>query len=360
MRISVIIPMPNSMMMMMHLQRRIGTTLVRRQRAGRIGFVQRSLHKNNNSTLSKIEDEEDDEGAQHGRPTKALVLGSSGALGSHVARHLSMELKMQVLGADVMEIPHELTGDWELDGFCALQKDASLSELTRALVHGVHSFVAQDGKGLDVIICASGGWKPDPEPPKTPNVAKNYHNNYKNGLGEDAILQHATAYTETVSSMMHMNLDPVIASSFLAHHYMNTKTGGLMVVIGATAALSPAPGMLGYALAKSASHYLVQTLGACTEHSLESKSIRKMGRSVRQHLPSLDRLRVTGILPTTLDTPANRMARGTTDVRQWVKPQDISKTIAEWITKPSLRPHSGSLFKIFPTEDGKAGLELVR
>jgi dihydropteridine reductase len=313
-----------------------------------------------------MDDDDDDEDMKRRRPTKALVLGSSGALGSHVARHLSMELKMQVLGADVMEIPHELTGDWELDGFCQLKKDASLSELTSALVNGVHSFVAQDGKGLDAIICASGGWKPDPEVPIPSSANENNNinnNNNNNQLGEDQILKHAAAYTETISTMMHMNLDPVIASSFIAQHYMNVRNGGLMVVIGATAALSPAPGMLGYALAKSASHYLVQTLGACTESSLENKSIRKMGRSVRKQLPALDRLRVTGILPTTLDTPANRRNRtmgNEKDTQQWSKPHDISKKIAEWITKPALRPHSGSLFKIYTTEDGNAGFELVR
>lgn len=43
-----------------------------------------------------------------------LVVGSSGALGSVVAKHLSSSRDMTVVGADVMEIPSAFTGDWEV------------------------------------------------------------------------------------------------------------------------------------------------------------------------------------------------------------------------------------------------------
>jgi hypothetical protein len=43
-----------------------------------------------------------------------LVLGSSGALGSVVSKHLSSQEGMTVVGADVLEIPTAFTGDWEV------------------------------------------------------------------------------------------------------------------------------------------------------------------------------------------------------------------------------------------------------
>jgi NAD(P)-dependent dehydrogenase (short-subunit alcohol dehydrogenase family) len=44
-----------------------------------------------------------------------LVVGSSGALGSVVAKHLSSSEHMIVLGADVVELPTDFTGDWEVN-----------------------------------------------------------------------------------------------------------------------------------------------------------------------------------------------------------------------------------------------------
>lgn len=95
------------------------------------------------------------------RPRTALVLGSSGATGSAVARYLSRDLGMKVLGADVMELPNDFTMDWELDDIIALPRQADLSDLTVRLVRGVDFFL-QGEAGLDAIVCASGGWEGDP------------------------------------------------------------------------------------------------------------------------------------------------------------------------------------------------------
>jgi hypothetical protein len=48
------------------------------------------------------------------RPKTVLVVGSSGALGSIVSKHLSSNQHMTVLGADLLEIPSAFTGDWEV------------------------------------------------------------------------------------------------------------------------------------------------------------------------------------------------------------------------------------------------------
>lgn len=144
------------------------------------------------------------------KPKTALVLGSSGALGSTVAHYLSRELGMCVIGADVCELPNET--DWELDGFITvprLEERPSVGEITKKLVQGVDNVLGDDER-LDVIICASGGWQGDPKPPK-----------------EDATLsdieQAAVEYGDAIDRMMGMNLHPVVAAGFCAQQFMENE-----------------------------------------------------------------------------------------------------------------------------------------
>ncbi len=128
------------------------------------------------------------------------------------------------------------------------------------------------------------------------------------------------------------------------------------MVIGATAALQPTPGILGYGLSKCAAHFFVQTLGAITGKSAQTKSKRKESRRLRRHAENLDTMTVVGILPTMIDTPANRSANPKANFDQWTKPKDIAKEIGTWIETPPLRPHSGSLVKVTtPTGEGAKG-----
>lgn len=287
-------------------------------------------------------DEDDDD---VGRPKTALVLGSSGALGSAVSHYLSQTAGMKVIGADVRELPGELNGDWELDGFVPLPKDSTLGDLTTRLVQGVDFYLQDTKSGLDAIVCASGGWQGDPAPPLEGS--------------KDDIEKGALAYAETIQDMLRMNLDPVLATGYLAQQYMGPN--GLLVVIGATAAILPTPGMLGYGVSKAGAHHFVQTMGAMTGQGLESKSIRRQGRKTRQYFPNLDTLHVVGILPSTIDTPSNRKADPEANFDQWTKPLDIAKEIGSWVQKTPLRPHSGSLVKVYTKRDRSgAGFELVR
>lgn len=89
----------------------------------------------------------------------ALVLGSSGALGSTVAKYLSRELGMSVLGADIMEMPKEFNQtDWDLDGFIALpsqdQGPCSAADVTAELALGVYDSLGETDT-IDTIVVAS-------------------------------------------------------------------------------------------------------------------------------------------------------------------------------------------------------------
>lgn len=285
------------------------------------------------------------------RRKTALVLGSSGALGSAVSRHLSQTLKMKVIGADIVELPTELTHSWDLDGFISLPDNAPLPQLTTQLVQGVIDYLyyedqeeeEENDRGLDLIVVASGGWEGDP-----------IREFSKNKDQPDQLIKFAQNYTESILRMRKMNLDPVIAAGFVAQFMSSSSSSdGLMVVLGATASLLPTPGMMGYGLAKVATHHLVQTLGTMTGNPLEPKIIRKQAAGLHQF-----DMTVIGLLPTTIDTPNNRKAMPQGKFDQWTKPLDIAIQIGKWAENPLSRPHSGSLVKVFAGAEG-ATFELV-
>jgi len=314
------------------------------------------------SSYGDDSDSDDDETAEPYKPRKALILGSSGALGSYIAKHFSTELGMQVLGADLLELPSEMTQEWQLDAFCPIDSNGTLQDLTVRLTESVHDFCQDDTNGnniagLDCIVVASGGFAADPVTPKP--VAPG------TPLTREQLLQGASNYASTIDTMLRQNTHPVAAASYIAQHFMTaTPPGGLLVVIGATAALQATPGLLGYGLSKAAAHQCITTMGASSGQSLDPKSVRQQGRKLRTHLPSLDHLCCVGILPTVLDTPANRKAMPNVDTTQtnWTSIAGLTAEISNLLVTPELRPHSGSLVKIFNSNDGtgRASLELVR
>lgn len=117
--------------------------------------------------------------------------------------------------------------------------------------------------------------------------------------------------------------------------------------------------MLGYGLAKAGSHHVVQTMGAITGKSLDTRIKRKEGRRFRQYAAHLDTMSVVGVCPTTIDTPSNRQVNPTADTDGWTKPRDIAIEIGKWVETPQLRPHSGSLVKVTSTKEGST-FEIAR
>jgi NAD(P)-dependent dehydrogenase (short-subunit alcohol dehydrogenase family) len=318
---------------------------------------------------------------------QVLVLGSSGALGSVIARHLSSDEmgNMQVLGADVsQEIPSELyLDDWQLHDFVHLvtpnDDSDSLAALIKQLWLGTAKFLDEtNSPGLDAIVCASGGWTMDVAPAATAAAAAAPMSSSSSWLHKaEQMTDSIDKYAAAVRTMRVQNLEPVLAAAHLVSHMgcMHPDRDGLLVVLGAAAALSSStPGMLSYGMAKSSAHRIVQTLSAATATSLESKSVRQ---AAREHYHTSDnrssgnnlaimphplattsaglyRTTVLGILPTMLDTPNNRAAlppdvNVAAATASWTKPRDIAHQIGAWITEPVVaRPHSGALLKVYP------------
>jgi hypothetical protein len=132
------------------------------------------------------------------------------------------------------------------------------------------------------------------------------------------------------------------------------------VAIGATPALGSTPGMLGYGLAKVGVHHYIATLGDSTGLSAASQGKRQQSKAQRRQNQKLDTLSVIGVLPSTIDTPANRKNMPDADTSQWTPPKDIAKQISSWVEAPVLRPHSGSLIKTVTLPDKGTSFQLVR
>ena len=99
--------------------------------------------------------------------------------------------------------------------------------------------------------------------------------------------------------------------------------GGAIVNIGAAATRAPAAGMAPYAASKAAVMALTESLAA------ELKP----------------RARVNAILPTIIDTPANRTDMPDADFREWVSPADLAK-VAAFLLSPESAAITGEGIKV--------------
>ncbi|CCW12818.1 SDR family NAD(P)-dependent oxidoreductase [Rhodococcus aetherivorans] len=96
--------------------------------------------------------------------------------------------------------------------------------------------------------------------------------------------------------------------------------GGSVVCIGSAAAVRPFPGAATYVASKAAVSALVQAL-----------AVEYAG----------DNIRVNGLLPTMVDTPANRDAMPEADRSSWARPTDIAEVIG-FLLGDSSRAVSGA------------------
>jgi len=309
-------------------------------------------------------------------PKTALILGSSGCLGSALVSHLSSRSSkstsqrggdITVIGADCVEPSSEQLDNHLLDAFIPLphpSTNPTLAKTTRELCLGLKELDdlsgspgrwydgpsgPESGLTLDAVICASGGWEGDPP------TASGKVDDPTDSWMEKLIEADADAHGDGVERMLRMNLYPVLAAGRAMDLYMGEQ--GLFVAIGAAAALAPCPAMYAYGLSKSAVHHYIQTLGASSgpKTGLGHKSQRKKATvELRRSKAYLDDMTALAILPSMIDTPNNRkFADKDADFDNWTKPEDIAKEIGEWLEKPYLRPNSGALIKVFP--DSKRG-----
>jgi NAD(P)-dependent dehydrogenase (short-subunit alcohol dehydrogenase family) len=101
--------------------------------------------------------------------------------------------------------------------------------------------------------------------------------------------------------------------------------GGSIVCVGTRAALQPFSGAAGYIASKAAVVAFAQAVAAEYKH---------------------DGIRCNAILPSVIDTPANRAAMPNADHDRWVRPAEIAGVIAALLST-DLTPTSGAAIPVY-------------
>ena len=196
-----------------------------------------------------------------------IVAGGFGVLGRAVCAYLQ-EIGHKVAAVDIAPTPADFSGH----GF------GGVDLADEAAVTSAYAGAAQALGGLDGVVNVAGGF-----------------------LWETV----ADGSMASWDRMYAMNVRTAAISSKAALTYL--KSGGAIVNVGAAAALKVAAGMAPYAASKAG-------VMALTEGMAEE--LRP------QHI------RVNAVLPTMIDTPANRRDMPDADFSSWVSPRAAAQTIA--------------------------------
>jgi len=112
---------------------------------------------------------------------------------------------------------------------------------------------------------------------------------------------------ETFEAQLRLNLRPTYLVTQAALPHLVAAGGGSIVCVGTRAALQPFPGAAGYVTAKAGVIAFAQAVAV---------EYRDEG------------VRCNALLPSVIDTPANRAAMPRADPSRWVAPAQLAATIA--------------------------------
>jgi NAD(P)-dependent dehydrogenase (short-subunit alcohol dehydrogenase family) len=224
----------------------------------------------------------------------ALVAGGAGALGSAVVAELRGR------GWDVTVLDrHEHGGGSEppagdgdtLGGLRYVQADLLDPESAAAAVDSVD--------GLRAVVNLVGGFAMGPK------------------VGD--------ADLDEFEFMLRLNLFPAFNLARAAMPRLAAAGGGAFVCVSARAALEPFSGAAGYITAKAGVLAFVRALDA------EYRG---------------DGVRANAILPSVIDTPANRESMPGSDWSKWVPPEQIARVVAA-LCSDDLVPTSGAAVPVY-------------
>jgi NAD(P)-dependent dehydrogenase (short-subunit alcohol dehydrogenase family) len=228
-----------------------------------------------------------------------VVTGGTGALGSAVVSEL-LASGARVVATWVVEAERERIAN-EL-------ADQELLELVEA------DLLSEGGAGAAVEATLA-------RPPLTALV------NLVGGYAQGGRVHEAPP--DEIERMLALNVMTAFRSCRAALPAMLDQGGGSIVCVGAKAALEPFPGASGYITSKAAVLAFVRAL------AVEYRD---------------DGIRANAVLPSVIDTPANRAAMPDADHSTWVPPLQIARVI-RFLCSPDSAPTSGAAIPVF----GRAG-----
>src|SRR5512143_2952102 len=130
---------------------------------------------------------------------------------------------------------------------------------------------------------------------------------------------------QTWDSVMNINLRAAFCCMRAALKSMQAAGRGRIVAVGTRMAVEPSPNFAAYAVSKAALVALVKNVAA------EGKAFGVTANIV---------------LPSTIDTPANRAAMPKADFSRWVAPESIAKLIA-FLVSDAAADTSGAVIPIY-------------
>jgi NAD(P)-dependent dehydrogenase (short-subunit alcohol dehydrogenase family) len=130
---------------------------------------------------------------------------------------------------------------------------------------------------------------------------------------------------KTWDGMMTLNLRAAFCAMRAVLKPMTTAKYGRIVAVGSRAAVEAMPNFAAYSVAKAGLVALV-------------KNVAAEGRDLG--------ITANVVLPSTIDTPANRQAMPKSDFSRWVAPESIAKTLV-WLASKEAGDVSGALIPIY-------------
>ena len=219
-----------------------------------------------------------------------LVAGGTGALGGAVLREL-------------VEAGHDVTTTWRAD---------RERERIEAELGGRVSLVEADLSRDDAAMAAVES-VPDLE------AVVNLVGGFSSGAKV-----HETS-SEDFERMISLNLGSAFRLAHAAMPVLTGRGGGAFVGVSARAALQPFSGAAGYIASKAALLAFIKALDA---------EYRNEG------------VRCNAILPSMIDTPANRESMPNADTSKWVQPAEIAKVVRFLVSEESA-PTSGAAIPVY-------------
>jgi NAD(P)-dependent dehydrogenase (short-subunit alcohol dehydrogenase family) len=137
-------------------------------------------------------------------------------------------------------------------------------------------------------------------------------------------LVHETPVAE-FERMITLNLRPTYLVTSAALPYLIDAGGGAVVCVASRAALAPFPGAAGYVTAKAA----VLAFAAAVAVEYRASGVR-----------------CNTVVPSVIDTPANRAGQPGADPDRWVKPAEIAPVI-RFLAGDESAPTSGAVVPVY-------------